>query len=253
MISGYVSLNTIINTVYRTLGVNYEINQIDCAEWAAESLAMIGAYSQYQETSACLDLVNGKAKLPLGFDKLADIRYKGNAMYWATNTNANNYQCSECQIPICAGSKYFPGSDGISANINNSACDNTFYVNDSYLITNITDEDASVCIVYLGVKVDEEGWPMIPDDIYYSKAVSSYIIERLDYQEWRKGKITDKVYEHSEKDWLFYVNSARGAANMPNSAQLENLKNIVTRLMPLRNEYAKGFVNIRKPERINSK
>ena len=253
MISGFVSLNSIISTVYRNLGINYEINQADCAEWAAESLAMIGAYSQYQETSACLTLVNGKVKLPLGFDKLVDIRYKNSAMYWATNTNASNYQCSECQIPVCSSGKLFQSSDGLNINLANSACNNTFYVNDSYLITNITDEDASVCIVYLGVKVDEEGYPMIPDDIYYSKAVSSYIIERLDYQEWRKGKITDKVYDHSEKNWMFYVNSARGAANMPNSAQLENLKNIVTRLMPLRNEYAKGFVNISKPERINSK
>ncbi len=40
---------------------------------------------------------------------------------------------------------------------------------------------------------------------------------------------------------------------MPNTAQLENLKNILTRLMPLRNEYGKGFSNTTKPERLNLK
>jgi len=235
MISGYVSIKTIINTVYRTLQSNSEINEVDAIEWGFEALSMIGAYSQYNETTKCLDLVNGKARLPLGFYKLSDIRYKHKAVYWATNSNSNNYQCDECQIPIC--------KDGI--------CDYTFYVNDSYLITNITDTDASICIVYLSLQVDDEGYPMVPDDIYYSKALSSYIIHMLDYSEWRKGKITDKVYQKSEQDWLFYVNSARGAANMPNTAQLENLKNIMTRLMPLRNEYAKGFMNNSKSEKLN--
>jgi len=242
MIVRFNNIRTVIASIYRTLGTNSEVPEADIMEWAAESLAIIGAYSQYTEVSVCLDLKNGKAKLPCGFDKLVDISYLGKPLYWASNTNANNYQCTECSIPTCND----PGG-----------CDTTFYLNDSYLITNIKEstsgDNNSVCIVYLGIPVDEDGYPMIPDDVYYTKAVSSYIIERVDYQEWRKGKITDKVYEKSEFNWLFYVNSARAAGNMPNAAQLQNLSVIMTRLMPLRHEYSKGFKNITSPERLNLK
>lgn len=240
MISGYVSINTIVSKIYRDLDINSEVNFISIVEWAAEALAMIGAYSQYMETSTCLTMANGKARLPLGFEKLVSISYKNTPLTWATNTNKVNYQCSECQIPVCSNENQ-----------------HTFYLNDSFAITNISKTDTddgqepNLCMVYLGVKVDEDGYPMIPDDIYYSQAVSSYIISKLDYQDWRKGKISDKVQAKSEHDWLFYVNSARGSANMPNAAQLENLKNIVSRLMPLRNEYKKGFKNISNPERLN--
>lgn len=237
MISGFVSIKRIFGVVYRTLGVNHDISEEDMYEWGAEALSLIGAYSQYDEVSKCVDLKDGKAALPLGFHKLVSINYKKGPMYWATNTNANNYQCSNCNINVC----------------NDRENQITFYLNDNYLITNISDEDASVCMVMLKMHVDEEGYPMIPDDPYYSKAVSSYIIHMLDYQAWRRGNLPDKVYSKSETDWLFYVNSARGSANMPNAAQLENLKNITTRLMPLRNEYSKNFVNINNPERLNIK
>jgi len=243
MIEGYVSLKTVLSTLYRNLGVNTEINEIDVVEWAAEALSMVGAYSQYQEVSVCTDLSKGKAKLPVGFQKLVDVTYKDRQLYWATNTNAKNYQCDNCQVPVCTVND----QQGL-----------TFYLNDNYIITNITDdtvgsEDStkSLCMVYLSLLLDEDGWPMIPDNIYYSKAITSYITERLDLQEWRKGKLPDKVYQKSEQDWLFYVNSARGAANMPGVAQMENLKNITGRFMPLRNDYSKAFRNIRKKERLN--
>jgi len=242
MITGYTSINNILATVYRNLQINSEINELDVAEWIYEALSMIGAYSQYNEISTCLELSSGKAKLPLNFEKLVDVRYKNLPLYWATNTNARNYQCSSCEIPVC----------------NSGECDYTFYINDSYIITNLktptTESDTSnLCMIYLGLPVDDNGYPLVPNDIYYIKAVTSYIIHMIDYSEWRKAKITDKVYQESEKNWLFYVNSARGSANMPGLAQLENLKNVLQRLMPMRQEYGKGFRNITNREKLNLK
>ena len=40
----------------------------------------------------------------------------------------------------------------------------------------------------------------------------------------KKGRIT-YVNDKFEKEWLFYVGAASGSANMPNTAQIENLKN----------------------------
>lgn len=236
MISGYVSIKQVISKIYRDLGINEEIPEINIVEWIAEALNMIGAYSQYDEISDCLELTNGKAKLPCDFYRLVSINYKGYPVHWATNTNANNYQCDNCQIPVCSTGQ----------------CEFTFYLNDSYLISNIdTDNTSNICIVYLGMPKDDNGYPMIPDDVYYMKALSSYVISMIDYQEWRKGKVTDKVMQKSEKDWLFYVGAARGAANMPSLAQMERLKNIWRRMLPLTNEYDRSFINLGKKENRN--
>ena len=232
MLSGYISSKAILNRLYRDLGINNEIDENDFVEWASDALRLIGAYSQYQEVSECVDLVDGKAKLPCDFHKLVDIHYKGQPMHWATNTNAANYQCTNCNIPVC------------------DVCDLNFYINNSYLITNINvTTTANLCMVYLATPVDEEGYPMIPDDIYYEKAIAAYVTFMIDNQAWRSARISDKVFARSEKEWLFYVGAAKGSANMPNAAQLNNLGNIWQRLIPNPRAYDKNFRGFNRNEK----
>ncbi len=239
MLTDFVSFKVILAKLYRDLGINSEINEGDVIEWISEGLNRIGSYAQYEEISECLTIVNGKAKLPCGFFKLADINYKHHPIYWSTNHNKTNYQCHNCRIHVCE----------------TGTCEGyTFYINDSYIITNINnhdDKEANLCMVYLGVRTDEEGYPLVPSDTYYTQALTSYVTMMLDYQDFRKGKISDKVYQKSEADWLFYVNSARGAANMPSTAQMENFKNIMQRLKPRVNEYRTSFKGLSKPENLN--
>lgn len=227
MINNFISIKYIIAKLYRDLNINTEINEVDVVEWCNEVLLKVGAYSQFKDVSKCIELKDGKACLPSGFYRLVDIMYDKQPLAWATNTMANNYQCEGCTIPSCC-------------------TQHTFYINDSYIITNIdtsTTECSTdkICIVYLGMPVDDEGYPMIPDDIYFIEACAKYVTYMLDYQGWRKGQVADKVMQKSEQDYLFYVKSAKGAANMPSAAQLENLKNVMIRLIPKQNQYNSFF------------
>lgn len=232
MISGFVSVGVIAAKLYRDLGINKEINFSDIVEWTNEVLLKVGAYSQFSEISDCLTITDGKVQLPCSFYKLVDISYQGQPMSWATNTMASNYQCEGCKIQKCC-------------------TEHTFYINDSYIITDIVvsgttgsdapDSSNKLCVVYLGMPLDEDGYPMIPDDVYFTEACAKYVTYMLDYQDWRKGQLPDKVFQKSEQDYLYYVTAAKGAANMPNAAQLEALKNVWVRLIPKQNLYNKFF------------
>lgn len=231
MITGFVSIYTIIDKLYNDLGVNKELNESSIISWVNEALLKVGAYSQFIENKECLELTDGKACLPNGFYRLVDIMYDNKPLHWATNTMAANYGCEGCSIPKCC-------------------TQHTFYIENNYLITDIkSNESQKICIVYLGMPVDDKGYPMIPDDVYFAEACASYVTYKMDYQDWRKGQLADKVLQKSEQDWLFYVNSARGAANMPSLAQLENLKNVLVRLIPKQNEYNTFFTNNGNQER----
>ncbi len=238
MINGFISYKYILSKIYRDLNLNEEINESSVIEWIAEGLAVIGAFSQYTIVPYCVHLKNGKGALPCGFSKLVDISYQGFPVYWATEGANTRYGCEDNHIPICR----------------NQQCTHTFYVNDNFIITNINNhqnEEAKLNITYLGIPVDEEGFPMLPDDVYYQKALAAYITYMLTYQDWRRGKATDKVFEYSEREWIFYCNSARGAGNMPNTQQLENLKNVIRRLSPMSNDYKRNFNNFNKGEQFN--
>jgi len=236
MITGYTNFKTILARLYSELGILTEIPEHYVVEWVADALAMIGSYSQYEEMNLVLLLdEDGKVKLPTNFYKLIDIRYNGHMLQWSSNSFVKDFGCDECLIPTkCI------------------TCDSfSFYINNSFIISDIktTPPDNELCISYLGVPVDDEGYPLVPDDIYFQKACVAYVTHRLDYRDFRNGNISKAVFDKSESDWLFYVNSARGSANMPNAAQLENLKNIMVRLIPMQDSYNNAFKNINRPER----
>lgn len=237
MISSYVSFKNVINKLYRDLGVNSELNEAEIIEWCSEVLSKVGSYYQYNEYKDCLELTNGKCKLPNNFDKIVDVTFNSKSISWASNTMYNQYTCNGCKIPSCC-------------------TQHTMYINDSYIITNITDKECittnskSLCIIYLGIAVDSEGYPLIPDDIYFMEACAKYVTYMLDYQEWRKGNIPDKVLNKSETDYLFYINSARGSANMPNGQQLENIKNSWVRLIPRQNLAKNNYDGLTDPENL---
>jgi len=231
MIVNFKSSKSIIAGLYRDLDINTELGESSIIEWIAEGLSLIGSYSQMEEKSAVLTVVNHRVQLPCGFAFPKDITFNGKPLSWSTKSAANNYQCPECNtVPTCC-------------------TDYNFYISDGFINTSL--ESGDLCIVYLGIPVDNEGYPLVPDDVYFDKALKAYCTYMLDRIQFRKGLIPDKVYQESKVDWLFYVNSARGSANMPDSSQMERLKRVWVRLIPKQGEYNNGFRNIESAERRN--
>lgn len=231
MITKFKSFKSIIAGLYRDLGINTEINEQEIGEWIGEALNLIGSYAQLEEVSSIISVANHRVLLPCGFLYPKDITFNGRPLSWSTKSAANNYQCEDCnRIPSCC-------------------TDYNFYISDGYIHTSLPEGD--LCIVYLSIPVDEEGYPLVPDNVYFDKALKAYCTYMLDRIQFRRGLIPDKVYQESKIDWLFYVNSARGSANMPDSAQMERLKRVWVRLIPKQGEYTNGFRNIESAERRN--
>lgn len=115
----------------------------------------------------------------------------------------------------------------------------SYRINASYIETNF--EDGFVELVYNGFVTDEHGFPMIPDEARYREAVTSFLIERLDYKAWRKGLLPDKVYNKScqERDW--YIGAARNKANIPSIDRMESIKNMFLRSVQKITAHQNGF------------
>ncbi len=221
MIEGKVSYKVVLDKIYRDLGINDEIAENDVIEWINEALLFIGAFNQFTSKTYILKVADHKAMLPTGFYKLQMANYNGVPLSWQGNSLLNNWCCEDCKIPVC------------------DSCDNTFYIDNYCLYTSI--EEGDVCITYLSMALDEDGYPLIPDDVYYMEACKSFVVKQLDWREWRKGRIADKVKDDSETRWNFYVQAARGSANMLNLSQLESMKNRLVRLIPQQNAFRQNF------------
>lgn len=229
MITKFKSIQTIISGLYRDLGTNTELNESDIIEWAGEALMLIGAYPQFVENISLLEVTNHTAKVPTNFLYLKSVTNSktGHVLSWNNKSAVTNYNCPECKIPTCC-------------------TEDNFYIHDCQLNTSLN--CGTLCFTYIGLPVDCDGYPMMPDDVYYDKALKAYCTYMLDKIQFRKGTLPQAIFQFSEKEWLWYVGAAKGSANTLDTNAMERIKNVWVRLIPRQNEFRNNFNNLGKPE-----
>jgi hypothetical protein len=141
-------------------------------------------------------------------------------------------------------------SAGLINNLPYSLRDITYSTRGNYIFTSFKD-GASVVMFYKAFPVDEEGYPLIPDDTSYKIAVQSYIRMKLDFLLWRKNIIARDVFEYAEREWMWYVGQAKTKALTPTYDMMESWKNNWLTLMPKINEQARNFEGVGQSQYIN--
>jgi hypothetical protein len=230
MITQRVSVRYIAEKVYRDLRVNTELPIFDIIEWVSEALLFIGAFDQFESVTGKLEVEDYKVKLPCGFYKLQTITYNNAFIKYAGNS-----------LPTTLVTGTFRPND--------KSCLDSYYINNGCITTSF--KTGTLCITYLSIPVDSEGYPTVPDDVYFLKACTAYVTKMLDYQDWRAGRIADKVFQKSEDDWDWYCAAARGASNLPDSARMELLKNTLVRLIPEQNRHLYFMHNNRESRKLH--
>ncbi len=264
----FVSFQSIIERVYRNAGYQ-TIDWIEAIEHIADVIGLIGAREAYQTITtnslngnpAPLTIVDYRASLPSGYVSLVAARKiqvndDGTiSRFYPMIYNSDLFfqspikKIHEDISPGTYNTTEWTGEDGeytpTPIIVEGSAVSTSreyvysYRINNTLMETNF--EDGFVELVYNGFVTDDHGYPMIPDDIKYIKAVEAYLIERIDYKKWRCGDLPDKVYRHSEQERDWYIAAARNKVAMPSIDRMESLKNQWLRSIPRHNEHATGF------------
>ena len=258
MIYKYSSIYEVINKLYRDLDTPKEFPFEDCIEWAGEALDKIGAAYQY------LDKVTGdlenpdliiqdyRAELPCDFKSLTAIAINGKPAFYDGNTFykiGDGACCSGSLRQINTPNTVFKDnfgneySDYGAIGMPSYQVEDRykFNINDNYIFTNT--KDGTICLAYKSIPSDSEGFPLIPDNVYYREAIVSYITKMLDYRRWRNNPSNDTkaLFDQSNRDWLFYVGAAGVQGIMPDVSKMEKLSNDFRSLIPKIKKYNKFF------------
>jgi hypothetical protein len=114
-----------------------------------------------------------------------------------------------------------------------------FSLNNNYITFDI--KEGKVCMAYWAFPLDEEGYPLVPDDVKYKRAIASYIQMRMDYILWRQEMLSDKVFLKSEEDWKWNVASASSHLKMPDITQMESLRRQLTKMIVRTEDFRTAF------------
>jgi len=268
-----ISINEIINNVLRDN--QYKNQQFEVGsfvEWANEACDLIGVPYNLINDYAIIDIVNHKGFIPCNLHTLDQamvltqngviVPMRGTTSTthpWNIN-NINDYPLvnpvqpvgfDDNGNPIINFNNYDNAiTKGLINNLPYTLRDITYNVQGNYIFTSFKD-GAQVIMFYKAFPVDEEGYPLIPDDISFKQAVQSYIRLKVDYVLWRRNIIARDVFEYSEREWMWYVGQAKTKALTPNYDMMESWKNQHLTLMPRINEQARNFEGIGQSQYIN--
>lgn len=229
MINGYTSVKTVIAKVYRDLNLQEEDRWVSMVEWAAEALLFIGAFPQFKPKDEIIDIEGYKGSLPCDYYKTVQVMYGTIPLTMATGSFDFTDDCDDCH---------------------NLKTRHTFVysINDSYIFTNF--KNGQLCLSYLAFPVDEDGFPLIPDNVSYREAVYHYIVKKLFYPDYISGKLNPNIYQDMEAEWDAHCMQARGKANMPDVDKMQSIMNQFVRLIPDINAHSAGFTTLNAKEKI---
>jgi hypothetical protein len=220
-----------ISKIVRDLGLgDREINWEDFVEWLSEGLKEIGVYYQFTDKQESLTVTDYKAELPCDFYEL--IRIMG---------------ASASTLPM-SGNEYLVGDT------DQTITDSSFLTNDYKINHNIITvgfKTGTVTILYKGFPIDQEGFPMIPDNVEFRRALFWKVVFQLGIQGFTfKNQLLNNL-EYTGRKWGTAKLSARAEGLMPDPMMYERLKNNWLRIIPTNNDFDRKFMWTNKPENLN--
>jgi len=278
-ISSKVILNKIMRDLKPTDG-----NWVDDAiEWIGEALEHIGATPQLETKNCVLEVSNYKVCLPDDFylmkqvgtntaispsisDEIDTISTKMDEIKTLLDENPDQNLYSQLRDlasrMIVLENMYFKDEElmtpipyGTSTFMKSEDCEDCSenFLQDWYIIENgyikTSFQTGKICVSYTAFPLDEEGYPMVPDDISYREAMFWYVYKQMLLGGFDKPN--NKVdYTFADQKWRYYCTQARNNANFPDIDRYESFMNQWVRLVPSRNEHDTNFDKFSKRENL---
>jgi hypothetical protein len=227
MIEKYISINFAIRRILTNLNIkDKEVAIDDLIEWIGEGLQYIGSYYQYCEKPATISITDYKGELPCDFCKLISIKNSTDNL-----PNSFNKQLIGSTTDQINRSTHTFRDYNITGNV----------ITTSY-------KTGFLFIKYLAIPLDENGLPMIPDDINYLDALMWKCAYQLSMQGYtfKNSKLND--IDFTQNKWNRYCLQARASLNSPDPDALERMKNIMIRFKPDLNQYYNDFNTLGKQQ-----
>lgn len=237
----YVSLDVIMDKIHRDNRFMDKVDYYDVVEWAGEVVKLIGAPLSFQKK------VTGNSMIT---PNITISDYRGELPIDYYRVMPGGVRDYDTKVVYRSSSDTFVKAPSITGEDSKLAqTDKTYTINDNYIFTST--DSVTIEMAYYAFPIDDCGMPLIPDNVKFVNAVSSYVAERIGFGLWSIGKIPDKLYVKLEQERLFYVGAASSAAAVPSVDQAETWTKGWARLNPVINQHMTSFAYFGQQEDIN--
>lgn len=260
MIYNMEKIDRVIAKVVTDLGLGQDdIPYADMIEWIADALQHIGAYPQLEQKHCTVLIDNYEGILPCDVYKVIRMRngcevrpgsggFYGGTLVDSLNKLGVDYESLDpyerWKIVAVPGLAKIDNQFDYYSGITNRLQHNGNLIGDP-TVTRFSDADFNInfnkvttgfChgiieLQYLSFPVDERGYPLVPDDVSFRDALFWKVAYQMSMRNpavFKQPRLQDM--EYCRQQWNRCCMQARAAANMPDVAMLERMKNNWLRL-----------------------
>jgi hypothetical protein len=246
----YVSIKNIIARLYRDFPIEREFPIGSLVEWIADCVERAGGFGTSITRIAKVEITDHRGKLPCDFDNLNQVAFDGEPMYKTMSSffiEAGEQTGDLKFFGVDVDDEHFPML--ADSHIRST---HEYEIRGECIYTDI--EKGTIFISYEAVYTDKEGFIMVPDNEYliaacvdycYSQFAKAAWIKAVDFNESRKWENVYREFAIKSERQRF---AARGDISMPDIGTMENLKNVLVRLIPRINSFKDYFNSISHQE-----
>lgn len=218
----YVSMEMVIERIHRDYKFIPRLKVSDVMEWMGSIYGAINYPGLYRRkitgddpNNPHIAIVSYRGTLPVGFRRIlkGGVRDASTKEVYRPSTNTfTEFQYSLGESP------YYSNTDKV------------YNIAGGYIF--VEDETATLELAYEAFPIDERGYPLVPDNEQVIEYAKNFIAEKITFNLFAEGKISEKVWDEIDKRRMFGAGSAQTSVINPTPDTMETWTWSRLKLMP---------------------
>ena len=201
-------------------------------EYTLDFIQIVGCPSLFEEKTTVIKIEDWRGVLPCDYVSMIQVR------------TAKKVDGIEPNHRSHISYRYSTDSFHMSTekpDVGRYGTDLTYKVQGYVIYTSTKDTDIE--IAYNAIATDDEGYPLLPDNPSFLRALEAYVKKQQFTILFDLGKLQPAILQNAQQEYAFYVGQCQTDMIMPSIDQMESLTNLWTSLIARANEHSKGFIN----------
>ena len=194
-------------------------------EYAVDFISLMGTPALYDEKTAIVKVHDWRGALPCDFVEMIQVRAASDptkpSLPITYRYSGHSFHMSPKKHPVVATGEY------------------TYKIQGMVIFTSTKETDLE--IAYRAFAVDEEGYPLLPDNASFLRGLESYIKLQWFTILYDMGRLSQQVMDSTKQEYAWAAGDAQSEFSRLSLDQAETLFNSFKTMLPRNNEHWKAF------------
>ena len=252
MANNYTSIKVVADRLLRhpmMAGISFEA----IIDYTVDFMRIVQCCNFFEEKCSIITINNYKGLLPNDFYEVNQIRLKSTTRKYPIYEEITREDEDGNVVPTMqykqigyaskevSTSKVFKyATDSFHMSENADCVDLTYKIQGGYIFTSI--KEGEIEISYRAIIVDNEGYPMIPDNSKFLRALEAYIKKQWFTILFDMGKLQAPILNNTQQEYAWAVGACESEFQKMSLDKAESFYNSWRTMIPRTREHSIGFI-----------